>query len=152
MNDILACLREVEPDVVIAFHPLGISGHPDHMAMTAFAIAARERLAAEAGDDRSDWRARLRLFFYTIPASVARKVTHRQMPLVPDEEISIQIDTRAYAEVKRRAIRAHKTQFAYYERLISLPGDDGRFAVERFATYGGAPDGARGDDLFTQSS
>jgi LmbE family N-acetylglucosaminyl deacetylase len=143
-EEVLAVLRQVEPEVVIAFHPSGISGHPDHRAMTAFAAAAVERLRGEG----NDWRARLKLHYFTIPASVARQITYRELPLVPDEEISIELDTEAYAEVKRQAIHCHRTQLAFYERLVSMPGADGRFAVERYVTHGAPRRSRRGDDLF----
>jgi LmbE family N-acetylglucosaminyl deacetylase len=150
-EDILAILRDQEPDVVMAFHPSGISGHSDHKAVTAFTIRAVERLRAEAGGDRGDWRSRVRLHFYTIPASVARQVTHRELPLVPDEDITVAIDTSAYAEVKRRAIHCHRSQLAFYQQLVNMPGQDGRFAIERFVTHA-APrrplDTPPGDDLF----
>ncbi len=145
---VLAVLQEVEPDVVIAFHPSGISGHPDHKAMTAFATAAVERLRGEAASGPADFRRRLRLHYYTIPASVARQVQFRQLPLVPDEDITVELDTSAYAEVKRRAIFSHKTQLPFYERLTSLPGPDGRFAVERYVTHGAARRMQPGTDLF----
>ena len=146
--DVLALLRAADPDVVIAFHPSGISGHPDHKAMTAFAAAAVARLRSEAGADPADWRARPRLHYFTIPASVARQVTYRELPLVPDEDITIVLDTRAFAEVKRRAIHCHETQLAFYERLTSLPGADGRFEVERFVTHGAPRRSPPADDLF----
>lgn len=150
-RDVLALMRGVEPDVVIAFHPSGISGHPDHKAMTAFATQAVEQLRAEAREASSaapDWRSRLRLHYYTIPASVARQVTWRELPLVPDEEITIELDTSAYAEVKRRAIHCHKTQLPFYEQLVKMPGADGRFAIERYATYGAPRSSRHGNDLF----
>jgi len=146
--EVLALLREADPDVVIAFHPSGISGHPDHKAMTAFAAAAVEQLRVESGSPADDWRARPRLHYYTLPASVARQVTYRELPLVPDEDITIELDTSAFAEVKRRAIHCHKTQLAFYEKLTSLPGADGRFAVERYVTDGAPRRPRPADDLF----
>lgn len=158
VGDVLGVLQEVAPDVVIAFHPTGISGHPDHQAMTIFATTAVGRLRAEAegaAAERAaakgaaaDWRSRLALHYYTIPASVTRQITWREMPLVPDEEITIELDTSKYAEVKRRAIHCHKTQLAFLDKLTSVPGADGRFAIERYATFGAAGGGPRGNDLF----
>jgi LmbE family N-acetylglucosaminyl deacetylase len=142
VTDVLAVLREVEPDVVVAFHPTGISGHPDHKMMTAFATAAVERLAA-GGRGCSP-----RLHYYTLPASVTRQITYRELPLVPDEDVTIEIDTEPYADVKRRAIFCHKTQLPFYERLTSMPGADGRFAIERYVTHGAPRTAERGTDLF----
>lgn len=154
--DVLRVLREVEPDVVIAFHPSGVSGHADHRTMTAFAAAAVETLWAEITPDRGesrgapgdDWRARLMLHYYAIPVSVTRQITFRELPPVPDEDISIALDTSAYADVKRRAIHCHRTQLAFYERLVSMPGADGRFAIERYVTHGAPRRAVPLDDLF----
>jgi LmbE family N-acetylglucosaminyl deacetylase len=127
--DVLAILRAVEPDLVIAFHPSGISGHPDHRAMTRYAAAAVAELGAETGR-------RPLLQYYTLPESVTRQVTDRELPPVPDEDITVVLDTEPFAEVKRRAIHCHRTQLAFYERLLKMPGLDGRFAVERYVTEG----------------
>lgn len=141
-DDVLAILDEVEPEVVVAFHPTGISGHPDHRRMTAFAAAAVERMGAARG------RPAPLLQYYTLPASVTRHVHYRELPLVPDEDVTIEIDTEPYASVKRRAIFCHKTQLPFYERLTSLPGADGRFAIERYVTHGAPRTTRRGTDLF----
>jgi len=89
------------------------------------------------------------LHYYTLPASVTRHVHYRELPRVPDEDVTIEIDTEPYADVKRRAIFCHKTQLPFYERLTSLPGADGRFAIERYVTHGVPRVTRRGTDLFT---
>lgn len=141
---VLAILDEIEPEVVIAFHPSGISGHPDHKRMTAFAAAAVDQLAAARGGGAPPPL----LHYYTLPASVTRHVHYRELPRVPDEDVTIEIDTEPYADVKRRAIFCHKTQLPFYERLTSLPGADGRFAIERYVTHGAPRVTRRGTDLF----
>jgi LmbE family N-acetylglucosaminyl deacetylase len=150
--EVLAILRGAEPDAVVAFHPTGISGHPDHRAMTAFTAAACERLWAESAgrDPAADWRARLRLHYFTLPASVTRHIDYRVMPQVPDEDVTIVLDVRPFAEVRRRAIRCHQTQLAFYERLTSLPGPDGRFEIERFVTHGAPRRAVPATDLFAE--
>jgi LmbE family N-acetylglucosaminyl deacetylase len=127
--DVLEVLRAVAPEVVIAFHPTGISGHADHRAMTAYAEAAVEKLGAETGQ-------RPALQYYTLPVSVTREVKDRELPPVPDEDITVVLDTAPFAEVKRRAIHCHRTQLAFYERLLNMPGPDGQFAIERYVTAG----------------
>ena len=141
---VLAILRDIEPDVVVAFHPSGISGHPDHKRMTAFAAAAVDRLGAAAPTGGKQPL----LHYYMLPASVTRHVHYRELPLVPDEDVTIEIDTEPYADVKRRAIFCHKTQLPFYERLTSLPGADGRFAIERYVTHRAPRTVRRGTDLF----
>lgn len=139
--DVLRILRAVEPDLVLAFHPLGISGHADHRAMTAYAAAAVTQLGAESG------RAPI-LQYYTLPESVTREIKDRELPPVPDADITAIVDTAPYAEAKIRAIHCHRTQLAFYERLRSMPGLDGRFAIERFVTAGAPRRTTPGRGLF----
>jgi len=40
VGQVLAILEEIEPDVVLTFGPDGFTGHPDHMAVSAWATAA----------------------------------------------------------------------------------------------------------------
>ena len=141
MADVLRILRAVEPDVVMAFHPSGISGHPDHRSMTAYAAAAVAELGAATGRTPV-------LQYYTLPESVTREIKDREMPPVPDADITTVIDTAPYAEVKRRAIHCHRTQLPFYQRLISMPGLDGRFAIERFVTAGAPRPATPGRGLF----
>jgi LmbE family N-acetylglucosaminyl deacetylase len=127
--DVLAILKAVDPEVVIAFHPSGISGHADHRAMTAYAELAVDRFTAETGR-------RLVLQYWTLPLSVTSQVKDRELPPVPDEDITVILDTAPFAEVKRRAVHCHRTQLAFYEQLLNMPGPDGQFGVERYVTAG----------------
>ena len=141
--DVFRILRAVEPDVVMAFHPSGISGHADHRAMTAYAEAAVTALGAATGK-------RPVLQYYALPESVTREIKDRELPPVPDADITTVIDTAPYAEVKRRAIHCHRTQLPFYQRLISMPGLDGRFAIERFVTAGAPRRTTPGRGLFPE--
>jgi len=143
MADVLRILRPIEPDVVLAFHPLGISGHPDHRAMTAYAAAAVAELGAATGKTSV-------LQYYALPESVTREIKDRELPPVPDVDITTVVDTAPYAEVKRRAIHCHRTQLPFYQRLISMPGLDGRFAIERFVTAGVPRRATPGRGLFPE--
>jgi N-acetylglucosamine malate deacetylase 2 len=142
-EDVLIILRTAAPDLVIAFHPSGISGHADHRAMTRYAAAAVAKLAAESGRT-------IPLHYYTLPVSVTREVKDRELPPVPDEDISVVLDTAAYAEIKRRAVHCHRTQLAFYERLLNMPGLDGRFAIERYVTDGAPRRPVPGHGLFPE--
>jgi LmbE family N-acetylglucosaminyl deacetylase len=129
--DLLAHLDAIDPHLVLTFHPLGISGHPDHRAMTAFTTAAVEERAGRHGRQTA-------LHFYTVPASVARAIDFRRMPLVDDAEISVEIATDGFAAHKHRAIHCHRTQLPFYRQLMSLGPAYPRWQSECFTTHGAA--------------
>jgi LmbE family N-acetylglucosaminyl deacetylase len=139
--DVARLLAELCPDAVLTFHPLGISGHPDHRAMTRFTAAAVACLR-----DRRGWQTALH--YYTIPASRARQITFRTMPLVDDRDITVEIDVARYLDLKHRAIQCHRTQLPFYRRLMQLPDGPHRMAREFFTTEGvPAPVAARLTEL-----
>jgi LmbE family N-acetylglucosaminyl deacetylase len=57
---IMSIMRKVQPEIVITFGPDGISGHPDHKAISKATTVAFEMLT-EAGDGPR------KLYYVTIP-------------------------------------------------------------------------------------
>lgn len=100
---IAAVRREIErltPDVIITFHDKGISGHPDHVAVSHW---CREAVRAFTPAPR--------LLFYGISPEVAEKVRpYRQVTPFAPEEITHVIDAGEYFEYKHRAIHCHQSQ------------------------------------------
>ena len=106
-----AVIDDVRPDSVVSFGPDGITGHPDHQAVSAWATAAFDR-AAPPG-------ARL------LHAAVAERRVPRWSALneslgvylpgypvaVPDDRLALDLElSREVAERKVRALMAQKTQ------------------------------------------
>lgn len=109
VGEILADIERFRPQVLLTFHRLGVSGHPDHIAVASFLDQAFAR-AAEKGPRAC--------FEYGIPRSKA--VLYDRPNLVPleDEEIAAIVPIRADAMARKvEAIRRHATQIEFFESL-----------------------------------
>ncbi|MFH1680191.1 MAG: PIG-L deacetylase family protein [Candidatus Eisenbacteria bacterium] len=112
---VLEEIRAHRPQVVVTFHRLGISGHPDHVAVTRFTREAFSRAAAEGP---------LKLYEWAIPQSKAPLYRERRLIPVPDEEIGAVIAVPPEAmDRKLEAIRRHETQIEFYHELVRIFGD-----------------------------
>jgi N-acetyl-1-D-myo-inositol-2-amino-2-deoxy-alpha-D-glucopyranoside deacetylase len=124
-GEIDAILRETRPHLVVTFGADGLTGHHDHIAVGAATDAAVDRA-------RTDDGIVARLLHVGIPGSaVARlegqlheagdpaKEARSLLALrgVPDEDISIAVDTRPVRGTKLAGIEAHRTQIGELERL-----------------------------------
>ena len=111
---LIALLERERADAVTSYDPAGGYGHPDHLQVHAVAAyAARRagtRLLLEATVDRSRIRPLIRLITATprlLPEVVLADYDHNYSA---PEEITHRVDVRAFAEVKRQAMRAHVSQ------------------------------------------
>jgi LmbE family N-acetylglucosaminyl deacetylase len=117
---VAAILAEECPDVVLTFGPDGITGHPDHIAISR---ATTDAFLRFAGDGNEGFR---RLVYGVIRQSVIDRWNRKRISEglepwdpkvvyhlrgVPDDEIDISIDTAAVAPRVRAAMRAHRTQW-----------------------------------------
>jgi LmbE family N-acetylglucosaminyl deacetylase len=117
-------IREVQPAAVLTFGREGIYGHPDHLH-THLATVRAVQLAADpdfAGPPTEAWQTP-KLYFGTAPREEMVAMLERPgSPLesisetaranlgTPTSEISHFIDTTRWAEGKRAAFAAHRTQ------------------------------------------
>ena len=103
---ILKIMRDVCPEIVITFGPDGISGHPDHIAISRAATAAFEKFT-ESGSGPC------KLYYVTIPASMLAEIGSegvKRLATRPDDEITTTIDISGYFDIKIQALEAHKSQ------------------------------------------
>ncbi len=118
---VAAVFAQERPDVVLAFGPDGITGHPDHVAAGHAATRAFLRSADDGG---SGFR---RLFHGAYPQSALDQVNARRVAAglaafdptkvyqprgVPDERITCSVDLRAVVPAVRAAFHAHRSQWA----------------------------------------
>ena len=104
VDRVLAVMRDISPEALITWPPDGLSGHPDHVAVSRWATLAFERAAAEG------WTAPLALYHLAVPRSVAGRLGMAQLYAIPDAEIDVTVDVSAVWEHKMAAIRCHRTQ------------------------------------------
>lgn len=121
--EVLAVMRELRPAVVVTFGPDGITGHPDHIAISKAAKRAFGALRDEQAGPGPD-----RLYYVTPKAGAT--INHRMgdggEPLPP----TAVVDVAAYKEVKRRALECHASQRDDWEPLLD---NHDWMTVDRFA-------------------
>ncbi|MDX2853168.1 N-acetyl-1-D-myo-inositol-2-amino-2-deoxy-alpha-D-glucopyranoside deacetylase [Streptomyces sp. PA03-3a] len=165
-------IREVRPQVLVAYDPDGGYGHPDHIKAHRVAMRAAE-LAAEPAyrRDLGDPHSIAKVYWNCVPRSVVEEGFARlhaaggQIPfegiataddvpgLVDDDQVTAAIDVEArYAERKAAAMKAHVTQIAVDGPFFALSNDLGQplFGAEFYRLVKGAPEpaGDLEDDLF----
>lgn len=154
---LLAHLAEIRPDIMLTFDPHGIYGHIDHVKMHRAASAA----FWSAGSVLNPAPKRL---FYTAMAverMKAMQALRQRSPLaeldaalygVTEDSFAAVLDVSAYADEKRAAVRAHRTQTGPNSSFAGIPEEMWRemFAKETFTLGGlrGSFPEAPVDDLF----
>lgn len=132
-------IRRSHPDVVITFGPEGISGHPDHVAVSRWTTVAFDRLSQEPGGPRR--------LYYILPseAGVPPQAKTAGSPLVS-------IDIGPFRIIKVIATRQHRSQNPppYYERVEDAAQRLACHELFRLARPAKAGNGAEPeDDLFS---
>jgi LmbE family N-acetylglucosaminyl deacetylase len=127
-------VRRVRPAVVLTFGPDGAYGHPDHIAVSQFALAAV--LAAADVTHEEDGPASFaaaKLYFLAWPASTwavyqaaFKRLTavvdgvERQAVPWPDWAITTTLDTRPASARVHEAVQCHASQTSVYQRVLDL--------------------------------
>ncbi len=145
---IVGHLRRVRPQVVVTFGPEGAYGHPDHIAISQFTIAAVARAAdADHADgapahrvdklycmawSRTTWelfQAALREITMTVDGVV------RRVAPWPDWAITTRLPAEPHWEPVWRAVMCHQTQMAMYAGFTSLSAEQHRALWGRQGYY-----------------
>lgn len=114
LNRILPIMRDWQPQIVITFGPDGITGHPDHIAISNAATEAFHQTRNEIHVDRP-----LRLYYVTIAPE--RRVEKRMGEAPPPNPTTTMIDVSKNANVKLAALRCHASQRGDWEPLLQNP-------------------------------
>ena len=96
---ILSVVNAVHPQIILTFGPDGISGHPDHVAVSRYTAAAYQRAADVTA-----------LYHLAVPQSLADVTDMKQIHAVPDSTITHIVDVSEVWDVKMTAIRCHRSQ------------------------------------------
>ncbi|MGZ6791513.1 MAG: N-acetyl-1-D-myo-inositol-2-amino-2-deoxy-alpha-D-glucopyranoside deacetylase [Mycobacteriales bacterium] len=171
---LVAVVREVRPQVVVTYDEKGGYGHPDHIqahrvTFAAFDAAGDPAFAPELG---APWQPE-RLYVTAFPKSVLQAgIDHLKasgesnffgvdsaddLPFGnPDEEVTTEVDARAFLDAKVAAMRAHATQIAVDGPFFALSNNIGQQAmgVEHYVLVRGerTPGPGRESDLFGHSA
>jgi len=104
LTHVLAVLRDLRPQVLLTWPPDGLSGHPDHVAVSRWATLAFEQATTGGAV------APAALYYMAVPRSVTEALAMPHLQSVPDEEIDLAIDATPVWEQKLAAIQCHRTQ------------------------------------------
>jgi LmbE family N-acetylglucosaminyl deacetylase len=129
---VAAFLQARQPDVVVTMEPDGVTGHPDHRAVTAAVKAAFAAYAAAGRQPEP------RLYYYGAPASELARWAEAGVeagvdlpaptdpfgvPGTPDEQFTCWVDTSAVAEQVAHALGEHRTQAGDPLWRVAVAGD-----------------------------
>jgi LmbE family N-acetylglucosaminyl deacetylase len=118
---IASIITEERPDVVATMGPDGVTGHPDHVTVSAATTEAFHRSRAEGSGPS-------RLLYRAIPQWWIDEWNRQRREVglwewdptqpfhlrgVPNDSIGVEVDTSATVERALAGIRAHKTQWSY---------------------------------------
>ena len=123
---IKAVTRNLRPQVLLTWPADGLSGHPDHKAVSRWTSLVFVVLAKDA-------EAPIALYHLAVPQSVAAELNLSELHAIPDEKISLTVDVMPVWEQKRTAIRCHRTQ-ADGSPILAAPEEKQRifFGKEHF--------------------
>ncbi|MFF4095894.1 N-acetyl-1-D-myo-inositol-2-amino-2-deoxy-alpha-D-glucopyranoside deacetylase [Streptomyces sp. NPDC001834] len=167
---LVAVIRSVRPQVLVAYDPEGGYGHPDHIQAHRVAMRAAELAADPAHDPATAPHTLAKIYWNRVPRPVVEEGFARLRETAPDlfpgiaavedvpgvvddVRITARIDGSAHAEAKRAAMRAHATQIVVDGDFFALSNDLGQPVLtteyyELVRGVSGAPRGEREDDLF----
>ena len=116
-SDLVPVMEDVRPDVIVTFGPDGMTGHPDHRAVSAWTTEAWR----QTGKPAELWYATLTSEFHRNWGELNDRVGlwMATPPVTPDAELSAQVrmSGRLLAR-KHRALRAHASQTRVLEDLV----------------------------------
>ncbi|MFB3852544.1 MAG: PIG-L deacetylase family protein [Vicinamibacterales bacterium] len=148
-RDLVRAIRRLRPQVVLTFDPQGGNGHPDHVAISAFATDA---VAAAADprwfpEDGREWSVPRVLWPPPVPPWT---LVSERADLSRTPGVDFVLDVTAWAGSKLEALRCHRTQNLSVNRVfLSHPDMTARLSVEMFRQASGPPLPSRPlDDLF----
>jgi N-acetyl-1-D-myo-inositol-2-amino-2-deoxy-alpha-D-glucopyranoside deacetylase len=164
VDQAVAVIRDVRPQVLVTYDPNGGYGHPDHIMAHRVAMAAAAR-AAEPGGAGAAWPI-AKIYWTAIPRSALQQgidalKAHGDLSLFdgvesaddlpfgnPDDEVTTAIDGREFHAAKDAAMRAHATQISVDGPFFALSNNIGQelLAVEYYRLVQGDLGGPRDRD------
>jgi len=101
IEQVVRAVRELGPQVLLTWPPDGVSGHPDHMAVSRWTGEAFRRTDGPVA-----------LYHLVVPRSLAEALEMGHLRTVPNEAVTLAVDVSAVWEIKMAAILCHRTQMS----------------------------------------
>ena len=124
VGQVLAMIRELRPQVLLTWPPDGLSGHPDHAAVSRWTARAFHGAAALAPDVPAA------LYHLAVPRSVAQALGLAHLHAIPDEDVTLAVDVTDVWRQKIAAIRCHRTQLSA-SPILKAPAERQRLFLGR---------------------
>ena len=143
VEQLVAIIREVRPDVVITHDPTGGYGHPDHTTMCQHATTAFTRAGDAAAylqrqaQGLPPWTPRL-LYYVCFPRSTFRRMWQQMLDQgitppfaskgidvlgTPDDEVTTVVNVGSFVDTKIASLNCHRTQIDPAGPFAQLPQD-----------------------------
>ena len=125
-----ALIRDVRPDVIVTFGPDGITGHPDHAAVSRWTIEAWRRVG----------HGELLLATTTDAFRIEKDSVHEQLGVsipqsMPDGDVALRVTPNLAERARKRdALDAHHSQTAPFAELLGYSAFHDWFVDECFRT------------------
>jgi LmbE family N-acetylglucosaminyl deacetylase len=117
-----AFLREVRPDTVVTFGPDGMTGHPDHRAVSAWTAAAWQAAGRQGRLLQATVTPEFHLEWGSLNDEIGMWMDDGPRPCTPRAALAVELDCAGeLLERKLAALRAHDSQTA---PLIAALGAD----------------------------
>ena len=144
----VAAIRAERPQVVLTFDPDGVNRHPDHVAVSRFALDAVTAAADPRWYPALGAAHRVRRVVWPSPVEPWTEWDPARLARCPGVDVVSEV--RGWADRKAAALRAHRTQHPSIDHYWFAPGRPADvLAVESFRLGWGEPFPARpADDLF----
>lgn len=111
-------INTYQPDILITFHDRGISGHPDHIAVSKWCYRAVQSLPEPP-----------RLIYFGITNGFANQIKeNRKVYPMDDREITHVLDASEYFSYKLKAIHCHASQLDLWEMFKKWDADKQYFS------------------------
>ena len=112
---VVRAIREMRPQALLTWPPDGVSGHPDHVAVSswtgeAFQRASNPRAYPEHQAEGLLPHAADALYHIVIPHNLAEALKMHHLHTVPDQTVMLTVDVSAVWDIKMAAIHCHRSQ------------------------------------------
>ena len=145
LRQIERIVRELRPQVLLTWPPDGVSGHPDHIAVSRWTDEVFRRacdpLTSPEGPSKERSRHRMTaLYHVVVPHSVAQRTEMAHLHTVPNDAVTCSIDVSAAWEQKMSAIRCHRSQIDHAP-ILNMSRERQRLflSTEHFRLAAGPP-------------
>jgi len=115
VGQVVRAIRELRPQALLTWPPDGVSGHPDHIAVSRWTSEAFQR-AADSTAYPEHKASGLHphtvdaLYHIVVPISLAEALKIYHLQTVSDEAVTLTVDVSTVWDTKMAAIRCHRSQ------------------------------------------